>query len=128
MKQRSLLKKMKVERLSKKALIHILKGGVKKKLTCVIKFYSNNCHYCHALQDIYIDMSDSFEDVHFFAFNVADHPPVEKIFGFTGVPTICMIKTGGASPERTVMKEPKKPNEKTWYPVSEIKAFIASGR
>jgi|7_EtaG_2_1085326.scaffolds.fasta_scaffold108343_2 thiol-disulfide isomerase/thioredoxin len=119
---------MKVNRLSKNALFRILQGKVEEKATCVIKFYSNNCHYCHALHDTYTEMSNDFEDVHFFAFNVRDHPQVEKIFGFTGVPTICMVKTGGRTLHREVMKEPKKPDKKTWYPVDEIRAFIASGK
>tara|TARA_R110002020_G_scaffold184483_2_gene381499 strand:+ start:125 stop:484 length:360 start_codon:yes stop_codon:yes gene_type:complete len=119
---------MKVSRLSKKALFHILRGKVSEKTTCVIKFYSNNCHYCVALHDPYTDLSNEFEDVHFFAFNVTDHPEVEKIFGFTGVPTVCMVKTGGSTPERHVMKEPKEPNKETWYPIKEIRAFIASGK
>ena len=119
---------MPVARISKQNLRKILTDNDVQDASCVVKFYSNNCHYCVSLHDPYVELSKEFEDVHFFAFNVSDHPQVEKIFGFTGVPTVCMVKTGGPTPERHVMKEPKKPNKETWYPIKEIRAFIASGK
>jgi len=121
---------MPVERLSKTALQKILKGSVKEEVTCVIKFYSNECHLCHNLQEYYKDISDElgFSDVHFFAFNIDDYPRAERILNFSGVPTISLIKTGGKKPKIRVLQDPEKPNDITWYKTSDIKKFIEKER
>ena len=56
---------MSVSRLSVSALDKILAGKVKEDSTCVIKFYSNNCHLCHNLQDYYVDIAndEKYSDV-----------------------------------------------------------------
>ena len=59
---------MSVQRLSFAALKKILEGKLKEKATCVVKFYSGSCRYCHALKDYYEDISHQYEDVYFFAF------------------------------------------------------------
>ena len=71
---------MHIERLSKAALIKIINGEIRADADCIVKFYSNDCHLCHALQDYYMDISkdDDFSDVSFFAFNIADYPAIEK--------------------------------------------------
>ena len=117
---------MKVSRLSKKALFHILRGKVSEKTTCVIKFYSNNCHYCVALHDPYTELSNEFEDIHFFAFNIHDNPSIEKRLKFNGVPTISLIQTKADKDKAKVrtMPDPDSPNEHTWYYVKDIKEFI----
>ena len=46
---------MSVDRLSPFALDKILSGKVKEEATCVVKFYSNDCHYCHKLAEYYKD-------------------------------------------------------------------------
>ena len=53
---------MSVERLTKRALQKILAGVVNEEATCVIKFYSNTCHFCHNLQPIYEEISENYED------------------------------------------------------------------
>ena len=115
---------MKVARLSKAALQKILQGKVDDEATCLIKFYSNGCHYCHELQELYTELAGNYEDIHFFAFNIGDYPQVEKIIGFKGIPTLCLIKTGTNVPTRRVMPDPKTPHKKMWYHPKDIKKFI----
>jgi len=115
---------MKVPRLSKSALQKILQGKVKEEAICVVKFYSNGCHYCKELHEPYVKLVDDYEDIHFFAFNVRDYPQIEKILGFKGVPTLCLIKTGLPTPKQRVMPDPKEPNKKMWYHMRDIRKFI----
>ena len=49
---------MSVDRLSTEGLKKILGGKVKEDATCVIKFYSNDCHLCHNLKEYYEDISN----------------------------------------------------------------------
>ena len=67
---------MAVTRISKESLEDLLKGKVKEDATCVLKFYSNECHLCHALQDYFVAISDieKYNDLHFFAYNIDDNP------------------------------------------------------
>ncbi len=119
---------MSIDRISNIALQKILDGQIKENATCVIKFYSNDCHLCHALSDYYREISEDeeFSDVHFFAFNIDDNPKIEKKLNFNGVPTISVVRmTDAAMPPRVrVMPEPDPPNEKTWYYTKDIKQFI----
>ena len=121
---------MPVQRLSKEALKKLLKGDVKEKVTCVIKFYSNTCHLCQNLQEYYHDIAadSDYADLHFFAFNIDDYPTAERLLNFNGVPTISLIKTGTNQPKIRVLPDPEKPNELTWYKTSEIKQFIEKER
>ena len=54
--------------------------SVDDQTLCVIKFYSNGCHLCHALSTYYKDISDSekYENVLFFAFNVDDDDEITQ--------------------------------------------------
>tara|TARA_Y100000310_G_scaffold145852_1_gene145256 strand:- start:3616 stop:3987 length:372 start_codon:yes stop_codon:yes gene_type:complete len=119
---------MRVDRLSKRALQQILSGKIKEDdATIVVKFYSNNCHYCKALQEPYKEVADEYPDLHFFAFNLGDYAEVEKILNFRGIPTICIMKFGQKRvPKIRVMPDPPKgkAHKKTWYRTSEIKSFI----
>lgn len=115
---------MSVERISKRALQKILGGNVKEPSTCVIKFYSNSCHYCKELKDIFEEAAEEYEDILFFAFNIADYPQVQKVMKFKGVPTISLIKTGTTTPRIRVIGEPAKPHRKTWYRLEDIQEFI----
>jgi thioredoxin-like negative regulator of GroEL len=115
---------MPVARLSKSALQKILQGKVNEKATCVIKFYSNTCHYCKELHEPYVKLAGDYDDVHFFAFNIGDYPQVEKILGFKGIPTLCLIKTGMRMPKQRVIPDPEEPNKKMWYHIDDIKEFI----
>ena len=115
---------MSVHRLSKRGIQRILQGAVKREATCVVKFYSNGCHFCRNLQEIFEDVANSYEDLEFFAFNIEDYPPVQKIMKFSGVPTISLIKAGTSQPRIRLINEPKKPNKKTWYVQKDIEEFI----
>tara|TARA_Y100000996_G_scaffold317383_1_gene253516 strand:+ start:142 stop:507 length:366 start_codon:yes stop_codon:yes gene_type:complete len=117
---------MEVVRLTPTALRKILSGHIKESVTCIIKFYSNNCPYCHHLKDYYQDIADDeqFSDLHFFAFNVGDYPIIEGQLNFNGVPTISLIKAGGPKPKVKICPDPDKPNDHTWYTSNDIKTFI----
>ena len=121
---------MAIDRLSKRALQKLLSGQVKEAATCIIKFYSNTCPLCHELSDSYKDLAEEedYSELHFFAFNIGDYPQVEKIIGFSGVPTITVIKTGIKKPNIRVLKDPEKPHMNTWYHVDDIKDFIEKER
>ena len=115
---------MSVDRLSKHALQKILSGKVKEPVTCVVKFYSTTCPMCKNLKSYFEDISKKYEDIHFFAFNIADYPNVEKVLSFNGVPTISLIKTGRHQPKIRVLRAPEKPNPETWYTSNDISVFI----
>ena len=119
---------MAVTRISDKTLEKILKGDVKENSTCVLKFYSNECHLCHALSEYYEDISneEKYKDIHFLACNLEDIPGIEQKLKFTGVPTIFVVHTsvGNRKPTLRLLPEPEKPNDSTWYKVNDIKRFI----
>ena len=119
---------MSVDRLSTFALDKILSGKIKEEATCVIKFYSNDCHYCHALAEYYKEIAEDedLSGVHFFAFNIQDDPSIEKRLKFNGVPTISLIQTeiNKKNAKVRTMPDPDSPNEHTWYYVKDIKEFI----
>ena len=123
---------MSVSRISTPALNKLLKGEVKEDSVCLIKFYSNTCHLCHNLKEYYEDLSevDEYKDIHFFAFNIEDHPQMEKKLNFNGVPTISLIKTyvDEKKPMVRVLSDPDKPNEQTWYRIRDIRNFIKEER
>ena len=126
---------MPVHRISTRGLTNIINNNVRQQAVCVVKFYSNGCHYCHALHDYYVDLSEELGDdvdTFFYAFNIEDEPSFEKSLNFNGVPTIVVFK---ANPEKKPMKakqfklqDPDNPNEKTWYRVRDIRNFIEKHR
>ena len=119
---------MSVARLSISGLKKILAGKVKEDATCVIKFYSNECHLCHNLKEYYEEISDidGYNKIHFFAFNVDNYPAIEKQLSFKGVPTISLIKTYSTprKPKIRILGDPENPQEHTWYTTKAIKDFI----
>ena len=117
---------MSVDRLTLPALQKLVGGRIKEKATCVIKFYSNGCDYCHNLREYYEEISDEeeYSGMHFFAFNVDDYPQIEKQLNLNGVPSIYLLKTGNKKLKLRSLQEPESPNEKTWYKVKDIKEFI----
>jgi len=119
---------MKIKRLSKSSLQNILNGKITEEATCVIKFYSNGCHFYHKLKNSYEEISEAFPDVHFFAFNIADFPGVQHKLKFRGVPTISVVNAGPSKPAVKVMPEPQKPDKTTWYTIENIKMFIEKER
>tara|TARA_R110000824_G_scaffold73668_1_gene187574 strand:+ start:82 stop:453 length:372 start_codon:yes stop_codon:yes gene_type:complete len=123
---------MSIDRLSTFALDKILNGQTNEQATCVVKFYSNDCHYCHALAEYYKEIAEdeALSDLHFFAFNVGDNPSIEKKLKFNGVPTISVIHAKGNEKKSKVkiMPDPDSPNEKTWYYANDIRKFIERER
>ena len=119
---------MPVTRISSDTLENLLEGKVKEAATCVLKFYSNTCPMCHNLSEYFVKLSDDqqYEGVHFFAVNIDENPGIEKRLNFRGVPTIFVIHTniGNRQPTVRLLQDPEKPNDKTWYRVSDIRAFI----
>jgi len=113
-----------IERLSKRALQKILGGQLREEATCVVKFYSNSCHYCQALRESYKEIADNNEGIEFYAFNIEDYPQIQKVMNFRGVPTISLIKTGNTSPKIRVIKDPEIPHKETYYTSSYIQTFI----
>ena len=69
-------------------------------------------------------IAEENEKAHFFAFNIDDHPSVQKVLNFKGVPTICTIALDQQRPRVRVMPEPTKPHKKKWYHTKDIKEFI----
>ena len=126
---------MTVNRLSEKNLIQIVAGETLKPATCIIKFYSNGCSYCHNLKEYYEQLADSLanDDTYFFAFNI-DDAPVPKQISLNGVPTICKIKSTYRHRTRQkqklhvdiqILKDPPNPDELTWYYPEDIFKFVA---
>lgn len=117
---------MPVQKINKQALDKIVAGKVKEPATCIIKFYSNGCDMCHNLQPYYqaIADEDQYDDLHFFAFNVDDYPPIEKMLGFNGVPTIFLLKVGIPRRRMRMLTDPEEPHKATWYSSKYIKEFI----
>lgn len=119
---------MPVHRISRDSLDNLLKGKVKQNATFVLKFYSNNCHMCHALKDYFVDISnkEQYKDLYFFAYNIDDYPEIEKKLKFKGVPTIFVVHAniGDRVPRMKLLPEPSTPNDKTWYKTIDICNFI----
>ena len=120
---------MSVNRLTIGSLRKLISGQINENATCIVKFYSNGCHFCHNLREYYEDISneEEYSDMHFFAFNVLDYPQIEKVLDFNGVPTISVIRTkkGKTKPRIRTMPDPLNPHKKTWYTVNEITTFIS---
>ncbi len=119
---------MAVYRINRHNLDQILGGKVDGEHEVVIKLYGSNCHLCHALKPKFVDISDEYEGVHFYAFNMEDGNGLEKKYGFDGVPSICYVKTGGMKPFVRFMEEPKNPHKETWYHPTGIRIFLKENK
>ena len=123
---------MTVKRLSDEALDKILHNQVFRPVNIVIKFYTNTCPMCHALQEYYEDIATSFsedKETYFFAYNVSEDTSIEKMLNFNGVTTIAIVKPDPNMPKQKlskfkIMPDPESPHEKTWYRSKEIRDFI----
>ena len=122
-----------VQRISKEALQKVLSGQVMQESTCFIKFYSNTCPMCHELRQHFVEAAyevqgllkeQKRDDVHFFAFNIADYQEVEKVLDFEGVPTIVMVRSRSRKPKIVVLPDPENAHPQTWYHPSDIKSFF----
>lgn len=115
----------KITRITRKSLEKILDGVVKEEHAVVIKFYGEACYLCHNLAPFFKDLPDMYEDVKFYAFNMADGGEyIEQKYGFEGTPSFCLAKTNGVQTEVNFLDEPKKPDRQTWYHEKDIKRFI----
>ena len=119
---------MPVHRLSEKNLFQILNGDtLKRRAICIIKFYSNGCHYCHSLRGDFHDIADLHADnnnMYFFAFNIDDLDSDRDLpIKINGVPTICKVKTGPIPIVNTLM-DPPSPHKEKWYYKEEIEKFV----
>lgn len=63
---------MAVSRINRRNLEQILSGKVDGEHEVVIKLYGSNCHLCHALKPEFVDISDEYEGMHFYAFNMEE--------------------------------------------------------
>ncbi len=120
---------MSVNRVSSEVIEKIMNGGLRgdDTTTVVVKFYSNGCHYCHALSEYYVDISNQqeYEDVYFFAHNIDENEALATKLKLNGVPSIALFQTkAGKCTKTSLLKDPDAPHEKTWYTSSEIKRFI----
>lgn len=127
---------MSVKRISDSGLEKIINNRVMTPVTCVVKFYSNGCHLCHALQSYFVDLSDLYEydpNIVFYAYNIDDDPSIVKKLKFDGVPSIAVFNPNPELPRNRFaphkfLDEPMNPHEKTWYKVKDIKKFIETER
>lgn len=117
---------MSIKRISTKALDSLLNGATSRPATCIVKFYSNDCHMCHNLKDIYEESADFYsqQGIDFYAFNIQDNPSIAATLGFEGVPTIVKIETQPPNANTTVINNPQKPTKTTFYRRSDIHKFI----
>jgi|ETNmetMinimDraft_21_1059911.scaffolds.fasta_scaffold100290_2 thiol-disulfide isomerase/thioredoxin len=113
------------QRIDRKSLDMIMNGEVNEKHSVVIKFYSAQCHMCHALAPIYKRISDEHEDVTFYVYNTYhDGEELEAKYGFEGVPTICFVRTEGENTRIKFLPDAEEPNSLTWYYEDQIHTFI----
>ena len=115
-----------VERISKDVLFRLLKGDVGEDAVCVVKFYSNGCHLCHALKFTYEKVSQAYEEregIYFFAFNIGDADDLSRYIKVDGTPSICAIHTGD-NKRVDVLQEPVDPDPQTWYTEKDIEKFV----
>ena len=117
-----------VVRITPDSLKKILNGDVNHEKTCVIKFYSQNCHYCKALVPVYHELArQSREDKYFFACNVNDLDyDLDEYIELNGVPTIIMVTPDIKQKSSQIKKlqEPMSPDAETWYTPWDIEQFI----
>ena len=103
-----------VTRIDSKSLKMILDGQITSHHSVIIKMYAPHCKYCHNLTSYYKDLSNEYEDVQFFAFNMDDgEENLEEKYGFFGIPSFFHVKDVGKKTKITLMPDPPNPHEKT---------------
>tara|TARA_Y100001963_G_C6480272_1_gene308648 strand:- start:29 stop:397 length:369 start_codon:yes stop_codon:yes gene_type:complete len=118
---------MSVERIDRNSVKKILDGYIDETHSVVIKFYAASCGYCHNLAPFFKELSETYEDVHFYAFNMEDGDGFEDKYNFEGVPTICHVKTNGRHTRVNFVPEPSDPvggDDGTWYHPQQLVRFI----
>ena len=119
-----------VERISINTLERLMIGNVGENATCIVKFYSNKCHLCHALKDTYELIAEEYKDnesVYFFAFNTDDVMNIAEYVDVNGTPSFCAIDTSGKN-KISVLKDPPAPHPDTWFTARQIRRFIERTR
>tara|TARA_R100000808_G_scaffold18133_1_gene39808 strand:+ start:417 stop:845 length:429 start_codon:yes stop_codon:yes gene_type:complete len=118
---------MNVERIDIVTLSKLLSGKVQHPVTCIVKFYSNTCGYCHALEVPYRDIASHFKEVLFFAINSEEVPEhlLNKL-GVNGVPSFLAIPRTrpGRQPRPKLLEDPRRPHPTNFYYIDDIKRFI----
>lgn len=113
------------QRIDKKSLEMIMDGEVEDNHSVMIKFYSSECYLCHGLAPIYKDISERYDDVLFYVYNMQDSGDlIEAKYGLDGVPTLCLVRTDGQQTRINIMPNPETPDKITWYYENEICEFI----
>ena len=112
-----------VERLSLNALEQLFNGHVKQPATCVVKFYSNTCYLCVGLKEPFHKLAQSYEDVHFFAFNVNDHNNLDNVVKINGTPSICLLNLGDSVDVHN-LEDPEEPHPDYYFPIPYMNNFI----
>ena len=81
---------------------------------CLIKFYSDGCHYCQELSGLMEDIASDFPKLKFYKINIDEYPTMPEALGFDGVPTILLYNV---VPDKKYyfFEEPNHPNRFTWY-------------
>ena len=78
-----------------------------------------------SLSSYYKDISDSYDDVLFFAFNIDDDDEIPTKLNLNGVPSLTMFKINkGKKAKIRNLPDPERPNKETWFTVKQIKNFI----
>lgn len=112
-----------ISRISTEALQKIIAGQMRELGTCVVKFYSNDCHYCVSLKDGFHKVAAKHPNVNFFAFNVQDYPRLDSLIKLNGVPSVIFVKNDSSN-EVSILEDPKVPHHDTWYYLEDINEFI----
>ena len=118
---------MKMKKLNRSKLDDMIANENQENAVNVIKFYSDTCPMCIHLRDYYIDISRKFSGINFCVFNMNRGEGIEKKLGFYGTATICIIKTGD-NHKISVMPDPDKPSDHTWYRSKDIIQFIKDNK
>ena len=78
----------------------------------VVKFSSENCHLCVALEPVTERLHTKYKDkFNFYNVNTTEQEKLTEIFSDDGVPTIYIFKDGDA----VEIPYPERPDEKTGY-------------
>ena len=112
-----------ISRISPDALQKIITGNMREPGACVIKFYSNQCHYCISLKDGFHKVAAKHPDINFFAFNVQDYPKIDSLIKLNGVPSVIFVKND-FSGKVSILEDPENPHHETWYYLEDINNFI----
>ena len=118
---------MSVQRIDRNSVKQILDGKIDDEHSVVIKFYSSTCGYCHNLAPFFKQLSTTYDDVNFYAFNMEDGDGFEEKYRFEGVPTICHARTKGRRTKINFIPEPDDPiggDDGTWYHPEQLIQFI----